>query len=142
MFRWIIFICVTFGALKACMSSSTGPGGGSSKPVGMDSSIYREAAELNKKMPMIIKDRLQIDAVKYDGKVIRIIGKQLWKQDLTDTEKENLSRDLKTSYCKGAFKAFAAANISVEHALTTQPRNLQDLSTETWTMSAHPSDCK
>jgi len=42
--------------------------------------------------------------------------------------KENLRRDLKKDYCKGEFKAFAAANISVEQALTTQPHNLQDLS--------------
>lgn len=129
---------LAFGALKACMSST----GGTSKPVGMDSTIHRQVEELNKKMPMTIKNRLQIDAIKYDGKLIRVTGKQLWKQDLTDTEKENLSRDLKKDYCKGEFKAFAAANISVEHVLTTQPRNLQDLSTETWTMSAHPGDCK
>jgi len=46
---------VTFGALKAYMSSSMGPNGRVAKPVAMDNSIYREVAELNKKMPMTIK---------------------------------------------------------------------------------------
>gem|GEM_PF-3845145 len=55
MFKWIIMLDVTFGALKAYMSSSMGPNGRVAKPVAMDNSIYREVAELNKKMPMTIK---------------------------------------------------------------------------------------
>lgn len=99
-------------------------------------------AKLNEKMPAkFLNGRLQLDSVELADNVARFSGQQLWRAELTDQEKSDLPRSIKAIYCSDGNKFWVKAKIGAEYNFKTQPKSLNDIRVETWTVAFTPEQC-
>ena len=134
----LIVLAVIYNRVTTPKNSTTSSG---ITGITTEARLQTEIDAYNQTLPKTIKDRLRIDKVELVDHVVRYKGVQLWKQDLLEKEKEDLSKYLKDYYCNGNMKKLVDAKIDVEFAFTTQPRSLNDLSTETWRSRVQASQC-
>lgn len=103
--------------------------------------VMQSIKAYNNSLPMSLDNRLRLDKVAYQNNLVSYTGVQLWKQDLTESERHEVGKSLRQQYCAGALKPLSKADVPVEFAFTTQPRSLSDLSTETWKVKVFPGEC-
>ncbi|MFZ6756678.1 hypothetical protein ACO0K9_05610 [Undibacterium sp. Ji50W] len=104
-------------------------------------SITAAVEKARSELPMTVGDRIQFDSIEYANNVVKIYGKQVVRKELTDEEKDKLKNIIRQSYCHGKMQGWLEAKVTVEYNLTTQPRTLDDLHTETWTVAVKPENC-
>ncbi|HEY5993635.1 MAG TPA: hypothetical protein VIU46_03445 [Gallionellaceae bacterium] len=83
----------------------------------VDQEVSRAVEEANAVLPKVFNNVVRLEKFRYDKKVVYAVGTILDSVPVNDDHKPLLEANLKELYCRGDWKAFAKAKVSVEYTI-------------------------
>lgn len=102
----------------------------------VDEQMEKLADELNAKMPAT-GPLVKLTKVEYSQRVLRFSG-MVTSDALSAKTKADFAASARSEYCAGKF---TQARVGVDYEVLGPPRNINDLSRESWLLSLRPENC-
>ena len=138
MFRFLSMILVLGIAIKVVYTMNKD----SIKTAVNETKVVADVQKTQEKLPMTLENGLHLEKAEYIDHVARMYATEPFKQEASESQREQYKKDVIQYYCKGFLKVFYDGNARIEYVFKTLPHSLNDLSTTTWSAKVEPADCR